>query len=61
MFRVRVCATHMGGFWAPNSLKKGLFLGIFSLYMGGFLRNWQKIVKNGQFSTKIHHNNGYDG
>ena len=23
MLRVRVCAAHMGGFWAPKSLNKG--------------------------------------
>ena len=31
-----------------------------SINMGGFSRNWQKIVKNGWFSAKIHHKGGYD-
>ena len=46
MLRVRVCAAHMGVFWVQNSLNKGPFFGRFSLDMGGFSRNWQKIVKN---------------
>ena len=49
------------GFWVQTSLKKGPFFGRFSLNMGGFQRNWQKIVKNGYFSAKIHHKSGYDG
>ena len=43
------------GFWAQNSLDKGPFFGRFSINMGGFSRNWRKIVKNGWFSAKIHH------
>ena len=50
-----------GGFWTQNSLKKGLFLGRYSLNMGGLFRNWRRIVKNGWFSAKIHHNSGYSG
>ena len=49
------------GFWVQNSVNKGLFFGTFSLNMGGFSRNWLKIVKNGYFSAKIHHKIGYDG
>ena len=60
MLRVRVCAAHMGGFWAQNSLDKGPFFGRFSINMGEFSRNWRKIVKNGWFSAKIHHKSGYD-
>ena len=50
----------MDGFLCPNSLNKGPFFDKFSLKMGGFSRNWQKIVKNGLFSTKIHHKSEYD-
>ena len=45
IMRVRVCAAHIGGrggCWTLDSLNKGQFLGRFSLYMGGFGRNWQK-------------------
>ena len=42
MFRVRVCAAHMGGFWAPNSLNKGPFFGRFSISKGGLSRNSEK-------------------
>ena len=59
MLRVRVCAAHMGGFLAPNSLNKGPFFGRFSLHKGGLSRNWRKIVKNGWFSAKFHHKSGY--
>ena len=47
MLRVRVCATHMGGFLGPKFPNQGSFIGRFSINMGGFSRNWQKIVKNG--------------
>ena len=47
MLRVWVCAVHMGGFWVQNSLNKGRFFGKFSVNIGGFSRNWQRIVKNG--------------
>ena len=60
MFRVWVCAAHMGGFYDQNSLDKGPFFGRFSTNMGGFSKNWRKIAKNGSFSTKIHHKSGYD-
>ena len=40
MFRVQVCATHMGGFLGQNSLNKGLFFGRFFINMGGLSRNW---------------------
>ena len=49
------------GFWVQISLRKGHFFGKFSLNMGGFSRNWQKNVKNGQFSVEIHHKRGYYG
>ena len=49
------------GFSVLNSLNKGPFFGRFSLNMDGFSRNLQKIVKNGYFSSKIHHKGGYDG
>ena len=49
------------GLWVQNSLTMGPFYGRFSLDIGGFSRNWQKIVKNGQFAAKIHHKSGYDG
>ena len=47
------------GFWVQNSLNKGPFFGRFSLNMGGFSRNWQKIVENGYFSAKSHHKSAY--
>ena len=61
MLRVRVGATHMGGFLGPKFSKQRSFFDRFSLNKGGFPRNWQKIVKNGWFSTKIHHKSWYDG
>ena len=39
MLRVRVCAAHMGGFFAPNSLNKGPFFGRFPINKGGLSRN----------------------
>ena len=39
----------MMGFWVHISLNKGPFFGRFSLNMGGFSRNWPKIVKMGSF------------
>ena len=60
MLRIRVCAAHMGGFLGPKFSNKGPFFGRFSINMGGSSRNWQKIAKNGPFSTKIHHKSGYD-
>ena len=59
MLRVRVCATHMGGFLGQNSFNKGPFQQI-SINMGGLFRNWRELAKNGSFSTKIHHKIGYD-
>ena len=60
MLRVRVCAADMGGFLGPKLSKRGsLFRQIF-LNMGGFSRNWQKIVENELFSAKFHHSSGYD-
>ena len=53
MLRVWVCAAHMGWFWAQNSQTKGLFIGRFSLNMGGFSRNWRKIAKVGGFPPKF--------
>ena len=50
MLRVRVCAAHVGGFLGPK-FSKGPFFGRFSINMGGFCRNWQKIAKNGLFSA----------
>ena len=47
-------------FWVQNSLDKGPFFGRFSINKGEFSRNWQKIVKNGYFSTKIYHKRGYN-
>ena len=41
------------GFWVQNSLKKGPFFGKFSLNMGGFSRNWQKLLKMGSFPQKF--------
>ena len=61
MFRVRVCAAHVGGFWGQDSLSKGPFFGGFFIKMGGLSRNWRKRAKNGSFSAKVHHKSGYDG
>ena len=47
MLRVGVCAAHMGGFLGSEFSKQGSLFGQFSLNMGRFSRNWQKIVKNG--------------
>ena len=58
MFRVRVCAAHMGGFLGPNSLNKGPLFARFSINKGGLSRNLRKIAKNGWFSAKIHHTVG---
>ena len=41
------------GFWAQNSLNKGPFFGRFSINMGGFSRNWQKLSKMGSFPPKF--------
>ena len=60
MFRVRVCAAHMGGFLDQNSLNKGPFFGRSSINMGGLSRNWRKIAKNRSFSANIHHKIGYE-
>ena len=40
-------------FWVQNSLNKGPFFGRFSLNMGGFSRNWQKLSKMGSFPPKF--------
>ena len=53
MLRVQICAAHMGGFLRPKFSKKGPPISRFSLKMGGFSRNWQKIVKNWQFLPKF--------
>ena len=41
------------GFWAENSLNKGPFFGRFSINMGGFPRNWQKMSKMDSFPPKF--------
>ena len=41
------------GFLAKNSLNKGPFFGRFSINMGGFSRNWQKLSKMGSFPPKF--------
>ena len=58
MLRVRVCATHMGGFLGPKFSKQGsLFRQIF-LKHGWVIQKLAKILKNGWFSAKIHHQVG---
>ena len=47
MLRVRVCAAHMGGFSGSKFSKQGSIFRQIFLNMGGFSKNWQKIVKNG--------------
>ena len=42
MFRVRVCAAHMGGFLGLKFSKQGSLFGRFSINMGGLSRNWRK-------------------
>ncbi len=50
------------GFWAQNSLNKTRVLfGKFFMNMGGLSLKFAKIVENGLFSAKIHHNSGYQG
>ena len=41
------------GFLAQNSLNKGPFFGRFSINMGGFSRNWEKLLKMGSFPPKF--------
>ena len=41
------------GFWVQISLNKGPFFGRFSLNMGGFSRNWQKLSKMNSFLPKF--------
>ena len=53
MLRVRVCTAHMGGFFVTNSLNNGPFIGRFSLNMGGFSRNWQRLPKICSFPPKF--------
>ena len=53
MLRVRVCAAHMSGVLDPKSSKQGSFFGRFSSNIGGFSRNWLKIVKMGSFPPKF--------
>ena len=60
MFRYGYVPPKLMGFWAQTSLNKGPFFGRFSTNMGGLSINWQKIVKNSSFSSKIHHRSGYD-
>ena len=48
MWRVRVEGpAHMGGFLGPKFSHQGSPFGRFSLNVGKFSRNWQKIVKKG--------------
>ena len=49
-----------GRVFGPTYSKKGSFVGRFATNMGELSRNWQKIAKNGSFSTKIHHKSGYE-
>ena len=44
----------------PNSLNKDPFWQIF-LQLWWVIQKLVKIIKNGLFSTKIHHKSGYDG
>ena len=48
------------GFWAQNSLIRVSFSANFYIHEWVF-QKLAKIVKNGQFSAKIHHKSGYDG
>ena len=53
MLRVQVCAAHMDGFLGPKFSKQWSLFGRFCLNMGGFSRNWPKIVKMGSFPQKF--------
>ena len=53
MLSVRVCAAHMGGFLGPKFSKQGSLFGRFSLNMGRFSRNWQKLSNIGSFPPKF--------
>ena len=48
-----MCRAIWVGFWVENCLNKGHFFGRFPSNMGGFSRNWQKIVKMGSFPQKF--------
>ena len=50
-----------GWVFGPKFSKQGSLFRQISLNMDGLSRNWQKIVKNGWFSEKIHHKSGYGG
>ena len=41
------------GFWARYSLNKGPFFGRFSINIGGFSRNWQRLSKMGSFPPRF--------
>ena len=48
MLKVRACAALMGGFFGPKFSKQGYLFSLkFSLNIGGFPSNWQKIIRNG--------------
>ena len=53
MFRVRVCAALLGGFFGPKFPKQGSLFARFDINMGGFARNWRKIAKMGLFRPKF--------
>ena len=53
MLRVRVYATHMGGFFGPKSSKQGSLFARFSLNMGGFPEIGKRLSKMGSFPPKF--------
>ena len=53
MFRVWVCAAHMGGFLGRNSLNKGPFFQQIFHKHGLVIQKLAKTSQNGPFSAKI--------
>ena len=45
MLRVRVCVAHIVCVLGPKFSKQGSFFDKFSLNMGGFSRDWQRLSK----------------
>ena len=53
MLRVRVCAASMGGLLGPKFSEQGSLFGRFSINVGRFSRNLQKLSKMGSFPPKF--------
>ena len=53
MLRVRVCAAHMGGFWAEILQTRGPFSADFPQTWVGYPEIGKNLPKNGPFSPKF--------